>query len=57
VLEGERDGGRNVIIRFADEDDCFRWWHSDEHCAIVDHRLEGTSTISLVRVHGMPSAG
>jgi uncharacterized protein (DUF1330 family) len=55
VLEGEREGGRTVIIRFADEDECLRWWRSDEYRAIVDHRLEGTNTISVVLVHGMPS--
>jgi uncharacterized protein (DUF1330 family) len=55
VLEGEREDGRTVIIRFADEEECLRWWRSDEYRAIVDHRLKGTNTISVVLVHGMPS--
>ena len=53
LLEGEREDGRTVIIRFASEAECLRWWNSDEYRAIVPHRLDGTNTISVTMVHGM----
>ena len=54
VLEGTREPGRTVIIRFASEEECLRWWNSDAYRDIVPHRLEGTNTLSVCIVHAMP---
>ena len=54
VLEGSRDEGRTIIIQFASEEECLRWWNSDEYRAIVPFRQEGTKTFSVSMVHGMP---
>lgn len=55
VLEGEREDGRTIIIQFASEDECLSWWNSEEYRAIVQHRFDGTNTISVTMVHGMPA--
>lgn len=57
VLEGERAPGRTVVIRFASEEECLRWWHSDEYRAIVPHRHAGTETFSVSIVHAPPARG
>ena len=57
VLEGERSDGRTVIIRFASEDECLRWWNSEEYQAIVPHRHAGTETFSVAMVHAPPPRG
>ena len=53
VLEGERPEGRTVIIQFASEEECLRWWNSDEYKAIVPYRHDGTDTVNVSIVHGM----
>ena len=55
VLEGEREEGRTVIIRFASEEECLRWWNSAEYRAIVPHRHAGTETFSVSIVHAPPA--
>lgn len=55
VLEGERHPGRTVIIRFASEEECLRWWNSEEYRAIVPHRHAGTETFSVSMVHAPPA--
>lgn len=54
VLEGERPDGRTVILEFASEDECLRWWNSDEYQAIIGHRHADTEAFSISIVHGMP---
>ncbi|VBB07299.1 dimeric alpha-beta barrel [Lucifera butyrica] len=41
VLEGEWSGSRTVLIRFPDEAEFFRWYHSAEYQKILRHRLRG----------------
>ncbi|MEO0493879.1 MAG: DUF1330 domain-containing protein [Actinomycetota bacterium] len=57
VLEGEREEGRTVVIQFASEEECLRWWNSDEYKAIVPHRHAGTTSHSVSIVHGMAPRG
>ena len=48
ILEGEWDYSRLVIIRFTNEYEARRWYHSPEYQSLLQHRLKAsTGTVLL----------
>ncbi len=54
VLEGERADGRTVVIQFASEEECLRWWNSPEYIELAKHRLAACTTHDIAIVHPIP---
>ena len=52
VLEGEWDGDRVVMLRFADRDAIRTWATSPEYQAIVGDRHAGSNAV-ITLVHGL----
>ena len=49
VLEGEWDYSRIVIIRFSNEQEAGRWYHSPEYQSLLKYRLNAANgTVLLV---------
>jgi uncharacterized protein (DUF1330 family) len=49
ILEGDWDYSRLVIIRFSNEDDAGRWYHSPEYQSILKYRLNASKgTVLLI---------
>jgi uncharacterized protein (DUF1330 family) len=49
ILEGDWDYSRMVIIKFPNEDEAGRWYHSPEYQSLLQHRLKASKgTILLV---------
>jgi len=55
VLEGERDGGRTVLIEFDSEEQLLTWWNSDAYRALADIRQASCTTHSVIVVHPTPA--
>lgn len=55
VLEGERDGGRTVLIEFDSEGQLLTWWNSDAYRALADIRQASCTTHSVIVVHPTPA--
>ena len=54
VLEGERAGGRTIIIQFPSEDVLLEWWNSPEYVELAKLRRASVTTHSVSVVHPMP---
>lgn len=54
TLEGEWADGRTVVLEFSSEDEFRSWWMSPEYQAIATHRIEATTTHSVILVHAPP---
>ena len=54
VLEGAREAGRTVIIKFESEEACLRWWNSAEYIELAKFRIAATTTHSISIVHPIP---
>ncbi len=52
LLEGEWDCERLVLIRFPDESEFRRWYHSSEYQELLKHRMAGARCDTLL-VKGM----
>jgi uncharacterized protein (DUF1330 family) len=51
ILEGEWDYSRLVIIRFSNEEELGRWYHSPEYQSLLKFRLNASKgTVILVNV-------
>ena len=48
ILEGEWDYSRLVMIRFPNEDDAGRWYHSPEYQSLLQHRLNASKGTALL---------
>ena len=49
ILEGDWDYSRLVIIRFSNEDEAGRWYHSPEYQSILKYRLNASKgTVLLI---------
>ena len=55
VLEGERAGGRTVVIQFDSEEALLGWWNSPEYIELAEFRKASTTTHSIVVVHAPPA--
>jgi len=51
VLEGERDGGRTVLIEFDSEQQLLDWWNSDAYRELAAIRQASCTTHSVIVVH------
>lgn len=54
VLEGAREAGRTVIIKFESEEACLKWWNSAEYIELAKFRIAATTTHSISIVHPIP---
>lgn len=54
ILEGEREGGRTVIIGFDSEAACLTWWNSPEYRELAAFRHASTTTHSVSIIHAPP---
>jgi len=54
VLEGEWDYTRIVIIRFSNEEEASRWYHSPEYQSLLKYRLNAAKGTVLL-VNGRPA--
>ena len=52
VLEGEWPFTRTAVIRFEDEAEAQRWYHSPEYQAAAKHRF-GSATTNLIIANGL----
>ena len=52
VVEGNWPYGRTAVIRFEDEAEAKRWYHSDAYQAAAAHRQNGATT-NLIIAHGL----
>jgi len=50
-LEGEANGGRNVVLEFPDRQTAESWYHSSAYQSIINHR-KNNSTGNLILVDG-----
>jgi uncharacterized protein (DUF1330 family) len=49
ILEGDWDYSRLVIIRFSNENEARRWYHSSEYQSLLQHRLNASKgTVLLI---------
>ena len=48
ILEGDWDYSRLVIIRFSNEDEAGRWYHSPEYQSLLKHRMNASKGIALL---------
>jgi len=53
-LEGERPGGRTVIIHFDSEEELMGWWNSEDYQALAEHRKASCTTHSVSVIHPLP---
>lgn len=51
LLEGERAGGRTVIIQFESEEALMGWWNSPEYRELAKIRHASTTAHSISVVH------
>jgi uncharacterized protein (DUF1330 family) len=52
LLEGEWPWTRTAVLRFHDQQEALRWYHSEEYQAAAQHRYAGATT-NLVLVKGL----
>lgn len=50
LLEGDREGGRTVLIEFDSEEQLLTWWNSDAYRALADIRRASCTTHSVIVV-------
>ena len=55
LLEGERDGGRTVLIEFDSEEQLLNWWNSDAYRALAEIRQASCTTHSVIVVRPTPA--
>ena len=55
VLEGERAGGRTIIIEFPSEEVLMQWWDSPEYQELAKLRRDSVTTHSVSIVHAPPA--
>ncbi len=54
VLEGEREGGRTIMIEFPSDDVLMTWWNSPEYVELAKLRTASCTTHSVSVVHSLP---
>lgn len=57
VLEGSREPGRTVIIRFPSREVLDQWWNSDEYRELAKKRHASTTIHSVCVVDAPPARG
>ena len=55
VLEGDREGGRTVLIEFDSEKQLLDWWNSDAYRELAAIRQASCTTHSVIVVHPTPA--
>ena len=56
LLEGEREGGRTVLIEFDSEQQLLDWWNSDAYRELAAIRQASCTTHSVIVVHPTPAS-
>jgi uncharacterized protein (DUF1330 family) len=54
VLEGEREGGRTILIEFPSDAVLMEWWNSPEYVELAKLRIASCTTHSVSVVHSLP---
>ncbi len=54
VLEGEREGGRTILIEFPSDAVLTEWWNSPEYVELAKLRIASCTTHSVSVVHSLP---